>query len=502
MTIFGFDVINIFIFLPLIGFFVMLSIPKEREDFIKWTALFFSVLTLAVGIVICVFYEPYINGFQYISKMAWIPSLGINYIVGFDSLSLALSMLMALITPISILSSFNYIKKGQKYYYAWILLLETSVIGVFASLDMFLFYIFWEAMLIPMYFLIGVWGGERRIYSTLKFFIYTMAASLFMLAAIVILFISFKQQTGISSFALEDFYKVSILGKTALFCFFAFLIAFAVKVPILPLHTWLPDAHVEAPTAASVILAGVLLKMGVYGYMRFMIPIFPDLSLRFAPYVSIFAVAGVVYASLSAWVQKDLKKMIAYSSVAHMGLIVLGVMSFDKTAVSGAILQMVNHGVSTGALFLLVGIIYERRHTRLLSEYGGIFKVMPYFAFFFILTSLSSIGLPGLNGFIGEFLIFVGSFRTYPILTVIAVSGVVLSAIYMLSAVEKMFYGPITKKENENLNDLNIREWIYMIPLAAMMFLIGIYPQPFLKEFNKYIDNYASYISTEVNNEQ
>lgn len=502
MTILGFNVINIFIFLPLVGFFVMLLMPKEKENFIKWTALSFSLLNLAIGAIICVFYEPYIAGFQYISKIAWIPSLGVNYNVGLDSLSLALSMLMAFIMPIVILSSFDYIKKGHKYYYAWLLMLETSVIGVFASLDMFLFYIFWEAMLVPMYFLIGVWGGERRIYSTLKFFIYTMAASLFMLAAIVILFVSFKQQTGISSFAMEDFYKVSIYGKTALFCFFSFLIAFAVKVPILPLHTWLPDAHVEAPTAASVILAGVLLKMGVYGYMRFMIPIFPDLSLRFAPYVAIFAVAGIVYASLSAWVQKDLKKMIAYSSVAHMGLIILGVMSFDKTAVSGAMLQMINHGVSTGALFLLVGIIYERRHTRLLSEYGGIFKVMPYFAFFFILTSLSSIGLPGLNGFIGEFLIFVGSFRTYPILTAISVSGVVLSAIYMLSAVEKMLYGPINKKENENLKDLNIREWIYMLPLAALMFLIGLYPQPFLKEFNKYIDNYASYISTEVKNEQ
>lgn len=502
MTILGIDIINIFIFSPLAGFLLLLFVREDSEKFIKWSAFFFTLLSLTAGLTIYFFYDPSAAGFQFTVKKSWIKALGINYHLGLDGLSLMLSLLTAFIMPVAVLSSFDFIKKSKKYYYAWLLLLETSVLGVFASMDMFLFYIFWEAMLIPMYFLIGIWGGERRIYATLKFFIYTMAASLFMLAAIIILFLTLRTQTGISSFSVEDFYRVSMGGKAALFCFFSFLLAFAVKVPLFPFHTWLPDAHVEAPTAASVILAGVLLKMGVYGYLRFMVPFFPELSVRFAPYISAFAAAGVIYASLAAWIQKDLKKLIAYSSVAHMGLIVLGILSFDKTAVSGAVLQMLNHGLSTGALFLLVGVIYERRHTRILEEYGGLFKVMPYFAFFFMIASLSSIGLPGLNGFVGEFLIFTGSFRVYPLLTAVCVSGVILSALYMLTAYEKLFYGPLSKKENASLKDLNTREWAYLLPLVIFMFYIGLYPAPFLTRVDKSVDSYISYVITGEKNEQ
>jgi len=432
-------------------------------------------------------FNPSILNFE--EKKLWISYFNIHYHVGVDSLSLIMVLLTNFTMAISTISSFNYIKTNIKKYYAWLLILSSSIIGVFVSQDVFLFYLFWEAMLIPMYFLIGIWGGEERIYATIKFFIYTMAASLLMLAGIIITYINLKNN-GINSFEMMDFYKNTLLGKTQIFVFLSFLIAFAVKIPLFPFHTWLPDAHVQAPTAASVILAGVLLKMGIYGYLRFLIPMFPELSYNFAPYIAIFGVIGIIYASLMAWVQKDIKKLVAYSSVAHMGLITLGIFSFEPKAINGAILQMINHGISTGGLFLMIGILYERTHTRIIENYGGIFKIVPFISSFFMIITLSSIAVPSTNGFIGEITILIGSFKKYPILTLISVSGVILGAIYMLSAYEKMFFGPVSKKENEKIVDMNLREWFYLVPIIILIFWIGIYPSYLTDIINYFVINF------------
>jgi len=432
-------------------------------------------------------FNPSILNFE--EKKLWISYFNIHYHVGVDSLSLIMVLLTNFTMAISTISSFNYIKTNIKKYYAWLLILSSSIIGVFVSQDVFLFYLFWEAMLIPMYFLIGIWGGEERIYATIKFFIYTIAASLLMLAGIIMTYINLKNN-GINSFEMMDFYKNTLLGKTQIFVFLSFLIAFAVKIPLFPFHTWLPDAHVQAPTAASVILAGVLLKMGIYGYLRFLIPMFPELSYNFAPYIAIFGVIGIIYASLMAWVQKDIKKLVAYSSVAHMGLITLGIFSFEPKAINGAILQMINHGISTGGLFLMIGILYERKHTRIIENYGGIFKIVPFISSFFMIITLSSIAVTSTNGFIGEITILIGSFKKYPILTLISVSGVILGAIYMLSAYEKMFFGPVSKKENEKIVDMNLREWFYLVPIIILIFWIGIYPSYLTDIINYFVINF------------
>ncbi|MEW5951549.1 MAG: NADH-quinone oxidoreductase subunit M [Elusimicrobia bacterium] len=483
--------LNLFVLFPAAGAFLISLLPKEKENAAKYSALFFSSAAFLIGVYLYFSFDSSAANFAFYFKKPWITFLGANYFLYADGLALILSLLTALLSPLAVLSSFSAVKKEIKWYYASLLILESAVLGVFCAADMLLFYVFWEAMLIPMYFLIGVWGGENRIYAALKFFIYTMAASLFMLAAIIILFVSFKTQTGSNSFSIFDFQTIKLAGPAAYFCFFSFLAAFAVKVPVIPLHTWLPDAHVQAPTAASVMLAGVLLKMGIYGFLRFMVPLFPELSVKYAPYLAFLGAAAAVYASLTAWAQKDLKKLIAYSSVAHMGLIVLGIMSFNPTAAAGAVFQSLNHGVSTGALFLLVGIIYERRHTRLLSEFGGLFSSTPIYAAFFMITALSSIGLPGLNGFVGEFMIFSGSFSAYPFLTAVSVSGVILSAIYMLSSYEKIFYGPLTKEENSKIKDLNLRELAYLLPLIILMFYMGLYPSAFLKKTENSVKNYC-----------
>jgi NADH-quinone oxidoreductase subunit M len=360
---------------------------------------------------------------------------------------------------------------------------------------MFLFYIFWEAMLIPMYIIIGVWGGQKRIYAAVKFFIYTMLGSVLMLVAILVIYFLHHQQMGIYSFNIFDFYKTAIPHEYQLLMFLAFALAFAIKVPMFPFHTWLPDAHVEAPTAGSVILAGVLLKMGVYGFIRFAVPIFPQIASEMAPYIALIGVVGIIYGSLVAWSQEDIKKLVAYSSVAHLGAVMLGLFSNTVAGVEGAVVQMVNHGFSTGALFLLVGILYERRHTRLIEEYGGIAKIVPVFSTFFMIVMLSSIGLPGLNGFVGEFLIIFGAFQRFPVLAVLAVLGVILSAVYMLSMYQRVIFGEIRKEENKKLKDLNLREWIYMLPILVMIVFIGLYPSPFLKKMEPSVKQYITYMS-------
>lgn len=469
------------IFIPLVFALIILMIKNER--FIKYISFSVSVFLLLISIKM--FVESG-DGIQYEEKYRWIESLNINFHLAADNLSLLMILLTNFLMPVAILSSFSYIKTEIKKYYFWMMILHSAMIGVFSSFDMFMFYVFWEAILIPMYFLIGIWGGRNRIYAALKFFIYTMSASVVFLIGIIIIYINLKQN-GNPSFEIFDFYKNTLSGHMRLFVFITFFIAFSVKTPIVPFHTWLPDAHVEAPTAASVILAGILLKMGVYGYLRFLIPVFPDLSFKYSQVISFIGAAGVIYGGFMAWMQTDIKKLIAYSSISHMGMVVLGIFSFNNTAINGAILQMINHGISSGALFIGAGILYERMHTRSIYDYGGIFKQIPFFSTFFMIVMLSSIGLPSTNGFAGEILILLGSFKKYPLLTSIAVGGVIIGAVYMLGAYEKIFFGKIERKELLNMNDLNLREWIYTIPLIFLIFFIGINPDNLISKIDIYV---------------
>jgi NADH-quinone oxidoreductase subunit M len=421
---------------------------------------------------------------QFEVRAPWIESLGVSYHLGVDGISLFLVLLTTFIMPITILSAWNAIHRGMREFLALMLLLETALIGTFLALDMILFFIFWEAVLIPMYFLIGIWGADRRIYAAIKFFIYTAFGSALMLIAIFYLYIVHLDQFGVSSMDLLDFYKLNIpymgiISPQGL-AFLAFFLAFAIKVPMFPLHTWLPDAHVEAPTAGSVILAGVLLKMGTYGFLRFLLPLFPEATLDLLPVLSIIAIIGIIYGAMVAFAQRDLKKLVAYSSVSHLGLVMLGIFVLNLQGMQGGIYQMLNHGLSTGALFLIVGMIYERRHTKLIAEFGGVSKVMPIFAAFFMLATLSSIGLPLLNGFVGEFLILLGVFKWNYIYCALGATGMILGAVYMLWAYQRVMFGPLDKPENKALIDLSLREIMVLLPIAIMFFVMGIYPKPFL----------------------
>lgn len=487
------NIISITTFLPLAGALLLLLVPRSSSAFLRNFAFIVSGLTFFVSLFLFFGYNETSPEMQFVINLPWIPAIGANYYVGIDGISMLMVLLTTFLTPLAILSSYTYIKEREKEYYISLLLLETGMIGVFVALDILLFYIFWEAMLIPMYIIIGVWGGERRIYAAIKFFIYTMIGSVLMLVAILVIYYLHHQQYGVYSFNLFDFYRTSIPREYQLWMFLAFALAFAIKVPIFPFHTWLPDAHVEAPTAGSVILAGVLLKMGVYGFIRFAVPIFPEVSLELAPYIALIGVIGIIYGSLVAWSQEDVKKLVAYSSVAHLGAVMLGLFSNKIAGVEGAVLQMINHGLSTGALFLLVGMLYERRHTRLIAEFGGIGKVIPVFSTFFMIVMLSSIGLPGLNGFVGEFLILFGAFQQFPVLAILGVSGVILSAVYMLSMYQRVVFGKVLKEENKKLKDANLREWAYMIPVLIMIVGIGIYPKPFLKKMEVSVQKYISY---------
>ncbi len=482
--------LSLLVLLPAAAGLLLLAVPRDNEAALKGFTLGATLLTLLVSLKLYAGFDAAGAGMQFRLDLPWLPAYGINYALGIDGISLLLIMLTALLMPAAVLASFSCIKEAQRAYYICLLLLEASMIGVFAALDLFLFYVFWEGMLIPMYFLIGVWGGPRRVYAALKFFIYTMAGSVLMLAAILWVAAAHHAQTGAWTFFMPALYAGAITPDTQFWLFAAFALAFAVKVPLFPFHTWLPDAHVEAPTAGSVLLAGVLLKMGVYGYLRLAVPLFPAAAAAFAPWLAGLGVFGVVYASLVAWSQKDIKKMVAYSSVAHLGLVVLGIMVFEPAAAAGAVLQMVNHGLSTGALFLLVGVLYERRHTRMMDDYGGLAKVMPGFSAVFMLVTLASIGLPGLNGFVGEALILFGSFRVYPWLAGAAVAGVVLSAVYMLGMYQQVVFGPLRHEENRLLPDLSAREWLYLLPLVLFMVLIGVWPAPFLKRLAPAVNNY------------
>ena len=477
-----FPILTSLIALPVAGAILLLFVRGDEEQsapFVRKIALVVSVLVFAETLLLWSRFNPASADFQFVERHGWITAFGITYFVGVDGISLLLLVLTGFLTPLALLSSWESVHKKTKAFCIFVLLLESAMMGVFVSLDLFLFYVFWDAMLVPMYFLIGIWGYERRVYASIKFILYTMAGSVLMLLAILGLAYLHSTTRGGYSFDLLALYDMRIDPHLQFFFFLAFALAFAIKVPLFPFHTWLPDAHVEAPTAGSVILAGVLLKMGTYGFVRFAFPLFPTAALFFAPYLAGLAVIGIIYGALVAMVQPDLKKLVAYSSVSHLGFVVLGIAAMNTQGVQGAVYQMLNHGVSTGGLFLIVGMLSDRRHTRLISEFGGLKKVMPHLVAAFLIITLSSIGLPGLNGFVGEFLILLGAFRWDPRLAAFAATGVLLSATYMLWMFQRVNYGPVSEK-NAGLADLQPREWVILAPIVALTILMGVLPNLFL----------------------
>lgn len=478
-----FPLLSLITFLPLAGSVLLIFISKEKRSSLLYLALIFSLITFIVSLFLFFNFNGQTADPQFVEKAPWI-GYGINYHIGIDGISLFLILLTTFLFPIAILSSWNYIQSRLKEYLIFILMLETGIIGVFVSLNLFLFYVFWEAMLIPMYFLIGTWGGPRRIYATLKFVLFTMLGSLLMLVAIFSLYSLYFKASGTYSFNIFDFHHLMLSSNMQIWLFLAFALAFAIKVPMFPFHTWLPDAHVQAPTAGSVILAAVLLKMGAYGFLRLALPIFPQAVEKFLPLLAILSLIGIIYGGLMALIQKDAKSLVAYSSVSHMGLIMLAVFSLNLESIEGAIYQMINHGLSTGALFLCVGILYERAHTRLIKDFGGVSKQMPVFAAFFLICMLSSVGLPGLNGFVGEILCIFGVFKANQVLAILGVSTVVLAAGYLLWMYQRIMHGPLEKKKILSFKDMNIREIIYFVPIIIMMFWLGIYPQMFLRKMD------------------
>jgi NADH-quinone oxidoreductase subunit M len=485
-TLTSLPILSLIIVLPLAGALLLLFLRNTAA--MQALALVVSIATFLVSLVLFVGWATGEPGMQFTEIYPWLPALGISYHIGVDGISMPLVLLTTFLMPLVLLFSWDTVHDQLKTYLVLMLLLEAAMIGVFVALDLVLFFIFFEASLIPMYFLVGRWGGPRRIYAALKFFIYTAAGSAFLLAAIVALGYLHQEQVGTWSFDLADLVAMGVPADLQLWLFLAVAVAFAVKVPIFPFHTWLPDAHVEAPTAGSVILAGILLKMGTYGFMRVALPLFPNPSTQLWPLFAVLAVIGILYGGLMALVQTDVKRLVAYSSVAHLGFVVLGIFSLYNQGMSGAVLQMVNHGLSTGALFLLVGFLYERRHTRMLDDFGGIWKVMPIFAGMFIITMLSSAGLPGLNGFVGEFTILIGAVQRSPFFAALATLGIIVAAWYLLWAFRKVFQGPLSNVANASLKDLNLREVAIMVPIVVMFIVIGLFPNIFLSKINPSVD--------------
>jgi NADH-quinone oxidoreductase subunit M len=468
--------LSVITFLPLVGGLILLLLRGERA--IKWWTLAVSGITFLVSLLLLFWWQAGEAGMQFVERMPWVPQFNIQYLLGVDGLSLWLVLLTTFLTLLVVVFSWEGIERNLKGYFFLLLLLETGMIGVFVALDLVLFFVFWELSLIPMYFLIGGWGGPRRVYASVKFFVYTMIASSLMLVAILVLY----AQAG--TFDLLVLQQLHLAPNLQMWLFLAFGLAFAVKVPIFPFHTWLPDAHVEAPTGGSVILAGVLLKMGTYGFLRFCLTLFPDATHQFVPWIGTLAIIGILYGGLVALMQRDVKSLVAYSSVAHLGFVVLGLFALNAQGIAGATLQMVNHGLSTGALFLLVGMLYNRRHTRMLDEFGGLWTAMPVFGFLFVIVALSSAGLPGLNGFIGEFNILLGAFQADPVFAVFGTAGIIIAAWYLLHAIRKMLHGPLIKRENAHLPDLSRREVLILAPIIVLFFVIGLFPNLFLDRIN------------------
>jgi NADH-quinone oxidoreductase subunit M len=488
-------ILSIILFTPLVGAVVLLFVPKENEDAVRWIANVFALAGFLVSLPLVPWFweKRFEPGFKFIEGAAnnWIPSIGSGYVLGIDGISFLLIMLTTLLGWISILSSWTAIENRVKEYYIWFLILQTGMLGVFMALDFFLFFVFWEAMLVPMYLLIGIWGGPRKLYAAIKFFLYTLAGSVLMLLGILFLYFHHHGETNVYTFSIRELYKTAphiyfdpnYGPGIAILLFFAFFFAFAIKVPMFPFHTWLPDAHVEAPTAGSVILAGVLLKMGTYGFIRFSLPFFPDVltHTKVRSWMIVLSIIAIIYGALVSLMQKDMKKLVAYSSVSHLGFCTLGIFALTPLGLSGSVLQQINHGISTGALFLIVGILYERRHTREIAEYGGISNVMPVYATITMIMFLSSMGLPLLNGFVGEFTILQGTFMENWKWGAWAVPGVVLAAAYLLWLYQRVFFGQVTNPKNEKLHDLTPREVLTFVPLIIMAFWIGLYPKPFFQ---------------------
>lgn len=466
------------VLLPLLAAAVVMVIPRTRSELLLPVGGALSLLPLAVGGYLFVVFEP-AAGYQFVQRAVWYEPWGISWYLGVDGISMPLVVLTTLLVPIALAAS-GSITARRKEFVVYSLVLEAAMIGVFMALDLFLFFIFFEAVLIPMYLIIGIWGSERRRYAAVKFFLFTAFGSALMLAAIIALSVTHASQNGAPSFALDDLMTLDLSASSARWMFVAFAIAFAIKVPMFPFHTWLPDAHVEAPTAGSVLLAGVLLKLGTYGLMRFNLSLFPQASVDWVPVMATLAVIGIIYGAAVAIVQPNLKKLVAYTSVSHLGFIVLGTFALTSGGLQGAVIQNVNHGLTTGALFLLVGMLYDRRHTKMIDQFGGLQKVMPIFAGFFLFMIFSSIGLPGLNGFVGEFLVLIGSYATLPVYAIVAAFGVVLAAIYFLWAYERVFTGVPDKEENKVLSDLSPLEIGILVPLAVLILVLGLYPKVLL----------------------
>jgi NADH-quinone oxidoreductase subunit M len=476
--------VSIVVFLPVAAAALLLFVRNrdgERNGLIHRAAIAVALVEFAATLVLWAWFDPTSAEFQFVERVEWIPSFGISYSVGVDGISLLLIGLTGFLTPLALLSSWVSVTRKVKEFCVLLLALETAMVGVFCALDLFLFYVFWDAMLIPMYFLIGIWGYERRVYAAIKFMLYTMTGSVLMLLAIIGLAYAHASATGEFTFDLLKLYDLPLSTSLQFWFFLAFALAFLIKVPVFPFHTWLPDAHVEAPTAGSVILAGVLLKMGTYGLVRFAFPLFPDAAFYFAPYIGALAVVGIVYGALVAMVQPDMKKLVAYSSVSHLGFVVLGICAMNVQGVQGAVFQMIAHGVSTGGLFLIVGMLSDRRHTRLIAEYGGLKGVVPRLTAAFFIIMLSSIALPGLNGFVGEFLILLGAFRWDPRFAALAAAGVILSAVYMLWMFQRVNHGPVTNPANAALPDLTAREAWVVGPAVVVAIAMGIVPSLFLR---------------------
>ncbi|NNC40692.1 MAG: NADH-quinone oxidoreductase subunit M [Acidimicrobiia bacterium] len=470
-----FQVLDALILTPIAAAIVIALVPNRRAELHLPLGITLSMVPLALAGWLFFAFDKGVSEYQFVHDSPWYEPWGMSWHVGVDGISLALIALTALLVPISLAAS-TAIKDRTKLFVVFMLLLEAGLIGVFVSLDLILFFLFFEVVLVPMYFIIGVWGGERRIYAAYKFFIYTALGSALMLAGIIALAFFHRDQTGVLSFGYQELLNLELTDTAQLWLFGAFGLAFAIKVPIFPLHTWLPDAHVEAPTAGSVMLAGVLLKLGTYGFIRFNLGLFPDATIELIPVMATLAVIGILYGAYVAIVQPDLKKLVAYSSVSHLGFIILGTFALTQAAVEGAVIQMVNHGITTGVLFLMVGMLYERRHTKMIADFGGIWQVAPWFSGVFLFTAFASIGLPGLNGFVGEFMVLMGSYSTLPVAAIFGAFGVVLAAIYLLWAYERVFTGPITIEENREVADLNVREVTLLAPLIALMLVLGLYP--------------------------
>jgi len=485
-------IINALLIVPLVGMIPVLLAPAERA---KPIALAVTLVEFVLSMGLWWGFNPGDGGMQFAVSAPILPQWGIHYRVGIDGISLFMVLISTGIMPLSVLGSWHYITRREPGYYALLLMLLTGMLGVFVALDMFLFYFFWEVMLIPMYFIIGIWGGQNRLYAAIKFFIYTMFGSLLMLVAILVMVWKVSGETGYLTFSYDELLQhVGTLSASAPWLFAAFALAFAIKVPVFPFHTWLPDAHVEAPTAGSVILAGVLLKMGTYGFLRFAVPFFPQVA--FSPTVTglvvALAIIGIIYGALVAMVQPDFKKLVAYSSVSHLGFVMLGIWAATLQSVQGALMIMIGHALSTGALFFLIGMLYERRHTRAIADFGGLAKVIPVFSLLLTITALASIGLPGLNGFVGEFLVLLGSFGRHPVATGLATTGVIFAAAYLLWALQRVIYNRLDNPANEQLKDLSPRELWVLLPMVAGMLWLGLYPQPVLLRMeaaaNRYIE--------------